>query len=143
MHDLVNEIVTITKSHLNSSICLRETPAAVTKQLEQGDGDDVNPQMYRQIVGKIMYLCNKIMIKGANASRELSSFFMHLKTKHWAALIHFVGFLEAKKNNIQLTYRKPKELQFIAAADANFAQDRSNRQSVSEAVYTLGGTIIG
>src|SRR5687767_3658074 len=98
--------------------------------------------MYKSIASKIMYLCIKLMVEGANASQELSSFFMHPKQEHWKALEHFVGYMKTKSHNIKLTYRCPNKLRFLAVADANFAQDKDKQRSISGGLYTLGGTII-
>ena len=42
-----------------------------------------------------------------------------------------------------LTYRRPRELRFMAVADSNYATDKHDRKSVSGAIYTLGGAITG
>jgi len=39
--------------------------------------------------------------------------------------------------------RPPKEMRFVVLVDANFATNKDERKSVSGAIYTLGGSIIG
>ena len=56
---------------------------------------------------------------------------------------HFVGYLKKEKENIKISYRKPAELRFMAVADSNFATDKHDRRSISGAIYTVGGTVIG
>ena len=68
---------------------------------------------------------------------------MHPKSNHWTALVHYADFLKAERDNIWVTYQKPKKVWFIAAANANFSQDKINWRSVSGAVCTLGRTITG
>lgn len=104
MNDLVDEIIDIAEKHFNREVKLCETPAAHSKLLESGTGEDIDPQMYQKIAGKLMYLCTKMMNEGSNASCELSKIFMHPKAEHWRALEYFVGYLKAEKENLCLTY---------------------------------------
>jgi hypothetical protein len=83
------------------------------------------------------------MLEGQNAAREMSKFYGKPQPQHWKAVEHFVGYLKKEMNYIKLTYRKPAELRFIAVADSNFATDKHDRRSISGAIYTVGGTIIG
>jgi hypothetical protein len=51
-----------------------------------------------------------------------------------------IGYLITQKGN-RFTFQKPKELQVVAYADANYATNTDDRQSISGNVVTIGGTI--
>ena len=76
MSDLVKEIIKVTEDHLGHELSTESTPARPGQLLELNESMFINDKMYRTIVGKIMYLTNKLMVEGANAAREMSKFFM-------------------------------------------------------------------
>ena len=82
MDDLIFEIINIAKSHLQQPVMVQSVPVRTGASLLQEDGDIIEDRMYRQIVGIIMYLTNKLMIEGANSAREMSKFFMNPKKSH-------------------------------------------------------------
>ena len=117
-------------------------PARIGVGLTQEDGDIIEDRMYRQIVGKIMYLTNKLLIEGANSAWEMSIFLMKPKKSFWKAVEFIVGYLKSKQDKIQLTYYRPKDLCVLSVADANYATDKENQRIVSGNIMMLGGTII-
>ena len=143
MDDLIKEIIKTTEEHLGREVKPQDTPAKPNQLLELDDSAIINDKMYRAIVGKIMYLTNKLMIEGCNAAREMSKFFMKPQRHHWKAVEHFVGYLKQEQSNIKLTMRKPHELRFMAVADSNYGTDKLQRQSITGGIYTVGGSIIG
>jgi hypothetical protein len=102
----------------------------------------VNPEKYRSIVGKIMYLVTKVFVEGYNAARELSKHFQKPVQHHWKELERLVGYLKANEKSINITYRKPRELCPMAMVDSNYATNLDDRRSVTGAIFTVGGTII-
>ena len=143
MDSLISEIIKVTETTLGRTLKEKEVPGKPGENLEVTDDDFIDDRAYRTIVGKIMYLTNKLMIEGMNAAREMSKFFMRPQKQHWKAVKQFVGYLKQEQSMIMLTYRKPLELRFMAVADSNYATDKHDRKSVSGAIYTLGGTITG
>jgi len=143
MDSLISEIIKVTETTLGRTLNGKEVPGKPGENLEVTDDDFIDDKAYRTIVGKIMYLTNKLMIEGMNAAREMSKFFMRPQKQHWKAVKQFVGYLKQEQSMIMLTYRKPLELRFMAVADSNYATDKHDRKSVSGAIYTLGGTITG
>jgi hypothetical protein len=107
------------------------------------DTESVELERYRSIVGKIMYLVTKIFGEGANQVRELTRHFANPGEAHWKALDRFVGYLKANKEDVKLTYRKPRELRPVSMVDSNYATDKADRRSVSGNLHTLGGIIVG
>jgi hypothetical protein len=142
MPDLIKEIIKVAEDNHGSELKTQTTPAKPGQLLELNESPFINDKMYRTLVGKIMYLTNKLMVEGCNAAREMSKFFMKPQKQHWAALDHFVGYLKAEQDNIRLTYRKPSELKFMGVADSNYGTDKLLRQSVTGGIYTMGGSII-
>ena len=111
--------------------------------LQEGEGQIVDEKQFRTVVGKIMYLTQKLMVKGINAARELTKYFGCPKIEHWKSVEYFAGFLKKEKEHIRLTYQKPKEMRFVAMVDSNYATDKETRKSISGAIYTVGGGITG
>ncbi|HEY9710756.1 MAG TPA: reverse transcriptase domain-containing protein, partial [Oculatellaceae cyanobacterium] len=143
MSDLIQEIIKITEDHVGKTVKKKNLPAPQGLVLEKGTGGVMKDEsMYKTVVGKIMYLVNKIMIEGINAARELTKFFGCPEESHWRAVIHFVGYLKNEGSNVKLTYRKPKELRYIAMVDASFGTCPESRKSITGAIHTIGGCII-
>jgi hypothetical protein len=63
---------------------------------------------YHSIVGNTMDLVTKIFGEGANPVHELPRHFFNPGEMHWKALDRFVGYLKANKEEVKLTYRKPR-----------------------------------
>ena len=92
----------------------------------QEEVNTIEDRMYCWIVGKIMYLANKLLIEGANSAWEISKFFMNPKKSHWKAVEFFVGYLKSKQDKIRLTYHKPEDLCVLGVASTNYATDKEN-----------------
>ena len=60
--------------------------------------------------------------------------------EHWHELGRLVGYLRQKKN-LNLIYRKPRELRSISQCDSNYAKDPNDRKSISGRINTVGGTL--
>jgi hypothetical protein len=82
-----------------------------------------------------------MFVEGANPARELSKHFQKPVQEHWKELEQFVGCLKGNQENIKITRRKPRELCTMAVADSNHAANADDRQSVTGAIFTVGGTI--
>ena len=144
MTSLIDEIIKVTEEHLKKSVTERGTPVLAGGVLERTeDCPIIYEKMYRTIVGKIMYLTHKLMLEEVNAAREMSKFFLNPQKQHWNALEYFVGYMKRERGKFQITFRMPKELRFIAVADASYGTDKQQRRSISGAIYTVGGTITG
>jgi len=118
------------------------TPGITRESLTKHEGETIDETKYRSIVGKILYLTSKMMIEGCNASRELARYFTGQKEQHWKALYRFVGYLKENKDNIKVTYRKPKELRIVGNVDSDYATNQTDRRSVTDCIITLGGGTI-
>ena len=119
------------------------TPAEPKGMLSRHQGEPVDHKLYQTVVGKLMYYTQKIMIKGINATRELSKHLQNPGPEHWDAVKYMTRFLKKEQGQIHITYQTPRELQFVAMVNTNFATNVEDQKSISGAIYTLGGAIIG
>ena len=142
MPTLIEEIVAAFKKHSKRDPRQAKTPGTPGLSMTKNDGEPIDIEVYRSIVGKIMYLTTKIMVEGANAARELSKHFSNPGAEQWKELERFCSYLEAEETNIKLTYRKPSEMKVMSMVDSNYATNKDDRRSVSEAITTIGGTIV-
>ena len=83
------------------------------------------------------------MIEGINGTRELSKHLQNPGPEQWDVVEYIAGFLKKEQGQIHITYQTSRELQFVAMVDTNFATNVEDWKSVSGAIYTLGGAIIG
>ena len=142
MDMLVQEIVKATEDHVGGNIKLFDTPGTPNKSLPKNEGEPVDAEKYRSIVGKIMYLVTKLWIGGANVARELTKHFSNPGEEHWQELKRVVGYMKKHKDKIQLVYRKPRDLRPAHQIDGSYAVS-FDRRSISGAIFTLGGTVVG
>ena len=142
MDKLVMKIVNTYQQHVGKEANIAKTPGTPGQVLMKNEGKPKDPEMYRKIVGQIMYLVTKIFPEGANAARELTRHFSNPNDDHWKEVGRFVGYLKHLGKDIKLTYRKPKEMRVMSVVDSNYATDKDTRRSVSGGIHTLGGSIV-
>jgi hypothetical protein len=141
MPKYVREIIVLYEKHVGRAVKEYSTPGTPGISLQKNSGEPEKQEMYRKIVGKVMYLVTKIFPKGTNAVRELSRQFSNPNKDHWDKLRRFIGYLKLHEENVKITYRKPNDLRVLSYVDSNYATNKDDRQSVSGAIHTLGGTI--
>ena len=141
MPKLVETIVDVYEKHVGHEAKMYDTLATPGQRLEKNEGEMVEQEKYRSIVGKIMYLVTKIFVEGSNAARELARHFSNPGEEHWKELGRFVGYLKQNKDEVRLTLRKPIELRPVSNVDSDYATDKETRRSVSGAIHTMGGMI--
>ena len=54
----------------------------------------------------------------------------------------FIGSLKANKNDIKLTYKRPKSWELLVAVDSNYAANTDDRRSITGVLVTIGGTLV-
>ena len=94
------------------------------------DGDAVDVEGYRMLLGKLMWFCKKIMPECGNAVRELASYMDNPGEAHWRAMERLVGYI-ANHDPATLTLRQPRDLKVYGYVDSNFATNKDNRKSVT------------
>ena len=107
------------------------------------DGETLHGEAYRCIVGKLTYLTSKVFVEASNVSRSLSRYFHNPGPGHWKELEHVLGYMRGHADDVRLRIRTPRTLVPEALVDANYATCRDTRKSVSGALLTIGGSLVG
>jgi hypothetical protein len=111
MPKMVNDIIRMWELHKGVPVKKQDIPGMQGECTYKWAGVTVDPEMYRKIVGKIMYLAIKLLPEGSKASREMARHqFRNPGPDYWKELEKYVGFLKENEQDVKLTYRKPKEL---------------------------------
>lgn len=140
MPQLVNEIIEAYEKYKGGPVKEYDTPGYPNQSLKKHLEEAMDPKEYRSIVGKYMYLVTKIMPEGANTARDLTKHFQNPGPDQWKSVERMVGYLKKHKDNIKLTYRKPKELRPTESADSDY-NTAEDRRSVNGNLGTVGGCI--
>jgi hypothetical protein len=107
------------------------TPGTPGKTLRKNEGNMVDLDAYRSIVGKIMYYATKIAPGICNAVRELAGRLSNPGEEHWKALERCVGYLTSE-GKTPPCLRKPRELQSIPDCDSDYAKDENDRKRTDQ-----------
>ena len=69
----MNEMIQVGEKYIGHKVKECATPGIPEISLQKGTEKDliVEPEKYRSVIGKIMYLVTKIWIEGSNPAREL------------------------------------------------------------------------
>ena len=117
-----------------------DTPVLPNSHLLMNAGEIIKLDIYRSLVGMLMYLTTKVYPELSNSVRELAP---HLATPgkdHWKALKRCIGYIADVQDAGQV-FRRPGELRSISDCDSNYARDESDRKRISGRINTLGGKI--
>lgn len=66
---------------------------------------------------------------------------MNTEEQQWVELERMIGYIMVNKDNIKITYRKPKELRPAGMLDSNHATNKDDRRSISGALFMVGGVL--
>ena len=142
MPKMVQSIVDIYENHTGKELTKAcSTPGTPGASLMKNEGEVVSQTVYRQIVGKGMYLGQKIAAETSNPVRELTRHFQSPGPEHWKEVERLVAFLKNNADELKLTYRKPKEMRPGACVDSDYAKNKDDRRSVSGAMFNVGGVL--
>jgi hypothetical protein len=136
--EIVRKYESFAKKEINEST----TPGYPRKHLVKYDGDPLELDTYRSIVGKVLYYAKKVAPEMNNAVRELAQFLSKPGPEHWKALERCVGYVKSNRFNGELWITKPKELRIVSGADSNHGTDSGDRKSIMSEVHTLGGAYL-
>jgi len=139
---LVDEIIETYEKHVGRAAKAFDTPGSPNVTLSKHEGEPLDVTPYRSIVGKFMYLVTKNFPEGVNVTRELTRHFSNPGEEHWKELGRVVGYLKSHKEEILVTFRKPKELRVTGNVDTNYATNADDRKSITGMYHTLGGMLI-
>lgn len=134
-----NNIVDDYEAYIGREVKICESPGFPHQTLEKYEGDPVDIDKYRSLVGKLMFFTTKLCLKTANASRALACHMSGPGPDQWKAMGRAVGYVKGMALK-GLTYRRPESLRVICLVDTDFANCPDTRRSVGCTVTTIGGT---
>ena len=136
----VKDIVDTYERYIGKEVKIVPSPGFPNEVLVENEGDPIDIDMYRSLVGKIMFVATKVLPAVVNTSRELAGHMSNPGEEHWHAIGRCVGYLKGTSlKGIILT--QPAELRTADLCDANYAQCSDTRRSAGGTLYTLGGMI--
>ena len=100
-------------------------------------GDPINVDVYKSLVGKLLYYMTKVAPEMANACRELSSHLDCPGSEHWKSVERAVGYVKGRKGK-PLFFSAPEKLEAISYYDSNYATNPEDQKSSSGMINTLG-----
>ena len=90
------------------------------------------------MVGKVIYLVNKMNPTCLNVVRELAKHFNNPTKQHWKALTQLIGYVKSDIGKGRIL-QKPKELRLIVFMDSDYVNDE-DRKSITGGVVTVRGS---
>ncbi|MBW0540065.1 hypothetical protein O181_079780 [Austropuccinia psidii MF-1] len=138
-------ILQLLKSHEMERCRGVKTPcnANLLKELEDL-GEPVMITHFQQAIGTLNYIAQHTRPDILFTVNILSRHSTHPTAKHWVALKHLLRYLQASCD-LSLCYSRPKEKKessLIGWADADYANDRFDRKSISGNLITYCGNPI-
>jgi hypothetical protein len=106
------------------------------KKMSDTDSGDVDPHLYRQLIGSLMYLVNT-RPDICYAVNVLSQFMSQPRQTHWIAAKHVLRYLRGTIG-YGLRYASSVDLSLQGYADADWAGSTVDRKSTSGCCFTLG-----
>eukprot|EP00253_Pinus_taeda_P004120 PITA_04120 len=119
----------------------RSTPVITNwKKIDASDDKDVNPTLYQQLIGPLMYLVNtKPHI--CFLVNTLSQFMVEPKRVHWAVARHILRYV---RNIVEyvLRYTRGDEVRLCGFIDANRAGSSIDRKSTPGYYFSVGSGMV-
>ena len=115
-------------------------PPKIDKHLEQATSEqDCDNELYRSIIGSLMYAQNLCRPDISFAVSKLSRYLNAPKTTHLKLAKRVVAYLNTTCNyGIKYSKNRINKNKFSGYADADFASDTSDRKSVSGWIFMYG-----
>jgi hypothetical protein len=112
------------------------------KKIDASKLEGVDPTLYRQLIGSLMYLVNT-RPDLCFAVNTLSQFMVEPKRVHWVAAKHVLRYL-CGTIEFGLSYIQGNGVKLVGYSDADWAGNIVNRKSTSGCVFSLGsGLFLG
>jgi len=118
-----------------------KTPGFPGETLSKNEGDEVDKESYRKLLGRLMWFTRKLMPEALNAIRELAMYMDNPGREHWRAMGRLVGYI-AGHDKVELRLIKPRDLKVYAFVDSNYATNKETRKSVTGYFVTIGGCLV-
>jgi hypothetical protein len=122
--------------------CKSMTTPMITnlKKLNSSESDKVNPTIYRQLIGCLMYLKNT-RPDICFVVNTLSQHMVDPREVHWVAAKHILRYL---KGTIEfgLQYLQGDQINLVGYSDSDWAGSTADRKSTSGCCFSLGSGVI-
>ena len=141
MPKMEEEIIETYEKYAGETVKPQSTPGYPGKTLQKHDGEPVDVDQYRSLIGKLLYYMTKVAPEMSNACRELSTYMDSPGPDHWKSVKRAVGYIKGRIGK-GLRFRPPKNLNLMSYCDSSYATNPDDRKSVTGTVNTLGGTLL-
>ena len=134
------DIVDCFEKHVGAEVPVYSTPGKPHSVLSKNLEEVVDIDMYRSLVGKIMFFATKVGPTICHAVRDLAAHMSNPGKPHWEALRRLVGYMKGMKLK-GMALHKPNQLRNVSACDADYAKCPDTRKSIGGEIHTLGGCL--
>lgn len=110
------------------------------KKLHASDSELVDPTLYRQLIGSLMYLVNT-RPDICFAVNTMSQFMCEPRKVHWVAAKHILRYLQGTVD-YGLDYRQGDGVRLVGYTDSDWAGCASDRKSTSGCCFGLGSAVV-
>eukprot|EP00253_Pinus_taeda_P032732 PITA_32732 len=110
------------------------------KKLHASDSELVDPTLYRQLIGSLMYLVNT-RPDICFAVNTMSQFMCKPRKVHWVAAKHILRYLQGTVD-YGLDYRQGDGVRLAGYTDSDWAGRASDRKSTSGCCFGLGSAVV-
>jgi len=110
------------------------------KKIDASGEKEVDPTLYRQLIGSLMYLVNNSP-DICFAVNTLSQFMVELKRVHWAATKHILRYV-CRTIIYGLKYTRGDDVRLSGFTDADWAGSSVNGKSTSGYCFSIGSGMI-
>jgi hypothetical protein len=118
-----------------------DTPMnADIRKVKVPDSNPVDPSLYRQLIGSLMYLVNT-QPDICFAVNTLSQFQVEPRQEHWIAAKHVLRYIRGTIN-YGLRYTASNDIQLHGFTDSDWAGSVEDRKSTSGMSFSLGSAMI-
>jgi hypothetical protein len=118
-----------------------DTPMnADIRKVKVSDSDPIDPSLYRQLIGSLMYLVNT-RPDICFVVNTLSQFHMEPRHEHWIVAKHVLRYIHGTIN-YGLRYTASNDIQFHGFIDSDWAGSAEDRKSTSCMCFSLGSAMI-
>lgn len=117
----------------------RSTPCE-NKLKFDNEGEPVNPKMYREVVGSLIYLMTCTRPDLSWVVSKLSQHLSEPKEPHWITAKHVLRYLKGTVNQELCYKRSDVNLKLVGYSDADWAADHIDRRSTTGYCFSLSET---
>jgi hypothetical protein len=110
------------------------------RKVKVPDSNPVDPSLYRQLTGSLMYLVNT-RPDICFAVNTLSQFQVEPRQEHWIAAKHVLRYIRGKIN-YGLKYTSSSDIQLHGFTDSDWARSAEDIKSTSGMCFILGSAMI-